>query len=54
MISKQKKRNQIVDSLRGIAILLVILGHTMTSLTSGSQKSIVFNIIWTLQMPLFF
>ena len=46
-------RNQFVDIMRGIAMLLVVLGHTMTGCTTGSQDSVVFNIVWSLQMPLF-
>ena len=34
-------------------MLLVVLGHTMTGCTIDSQKSFLFNIIWSLQMPLF-
>lgn len=50
---KAKDRNQFVDIMRGIAMLLVVLGHTMTGCTIDSQKSFLFNIIWSLQMPLF-
>lgn len=39
--------------MRGIAMLLVVLGHTMTGCTVNSQDSFLFNIIWSLQMPLF-
>ena len=49
-----KTRNQSVDVLRGIAMLLVVLGHTMTVCTAGSEQSFFYNIIWSLQMPLFF
>ena len=52
-MEKEKKRNQFVDIIRGIAMLLVVLGHTMTGCTVASQKSFIFNIIWSLQMPLF-
>lgn len=48
-----KERNQYVDIMRGVAMLLVVLGHTMTGCTLNSEKSILFNIIWSLQMPLF-
>ncbi|HIW50637.1 MAG TPA: acyltransferase family protein [Candidatus Blautia intestinavium] len=48
-----KQRNQTIDILRGIAMLLVVLGHTMTGCTVNSQDSFLFNVIWTLQMPLF-
>ncbi len=46
-------RNNTVDILRGIAMLMVVLGHTMTGSTVDSQDSFLFNIVWTLQMPLF-
>lgn len=48
-----RERNQFVDIMRGIAMLLVVLGHTMTGCTVDSQKSFLFNIVWSLQMPLF-
>ena len=53
MQAKTENRNQFVDIMRGIAMLLVVLGHTMTGCTVDSQKSFIFNIIWSLQMPLF-
>ena len=46
-------RNQFVDIMRGIAMLLVVLGHTMTGCTIGGENSFLFNIVWSLQMPLF-
>ena len=48
-----KERNQFVDIMRGIAMLLVVLGHTMTGCTTGAENSFLFNIVWSLQMPLF-
>lgn len=48
-----KSRNSVVDSLRGIAILMVVLGHTMTGCTVSFENSALLNIIWSLQMPLF-
>ena len=53
MQAKIDNRNQLVDIMRGIAMLLVVLGHTMTGCTVDLQKSFLFNIIWSLQMPLF-
>lgn len=50
---ENKERNSYVDIMRGIAILLVILGHTMTGCTKNSQNSFLFNVVWSLQMPLF-
>lgn len=53
MAEQIKSRNQTVDILRGIAMLLVVLGHTMTGCTIGAEESFLFNIVWSLQMPLF-
>lgn len=53
MAEKADQRNQFVDIMRGIAMLLVVLGHTMTGCTTGSENSFLFNIVWSLQMPLF-
>lgn len=47
------QRNNLVDIIRGFAMLLVVLGHTMSGSTSGFQDSFLFQVIWTLQMPLF-
>lgn len=49
-----KQRSQVIDRVRGVALLLVILGHTMTGSTTQAQSTIVFRVIWSLQMPLFF
>lgn len=48
-----KQRNTFVDIMRGVAMLLVVLGHTMTECTVGSQSTFLYNIVWSLQMPLF-
>ena len=37
---ESKERNQFVDIMRGMAMLLVVLGHTMTGCTVDSQKSL--------------
>lgn len=50
----EKSRNSTVDMLRGMAILMVVLGHTMTGCVTGAEETLLFNIIWSLQMPLFF
>ncbi|WP_321438128.1 acyltransferase family protein [uncultured Bacteroides sp.] len=47
------RRNQIVDIIRGTAMLLVVLGHTLSGCTTAFQDSFLFQVIWTLQMPLF-
>ncbi len=49
-----KQRNNLVDIIRGIAILMVILGHTISNNNiTEYENSIIYKIIWTLQMPLF-
>ena len=50
---KANNRNETVDIIRGFAIILVVLGHTISNLKTEYQDSFFFNIIWTLQMPLF-
>lgn len=49
-----KERNPAIDALRGLAILMVILGHTISGCVVEYERTVVFNIIWSLQMPLFF
>ena len=46
-------RNDIVDSIKGLAMLLVVLGHTISGTVSDYSNTILFQVIWTLQMPLF-
>lgn len=43
-----------VDFYRGIAILLVILGHTIETGTNNYNSTVAFSFIWAIQMPLFF
>lgn len=52
-MGKRKNRNQFVDIMRGIAMLLVVLQHTMSGCTVGAEDGFVFNVAWSLQMPLF-
>lgn len=46
-------RNKIVDIIHGFAMLLVVLGHTLSGSTSNFNDTFLFQVIWTLQMPLF-
>ena len=48
-----KGRNEFVDLIRGVAMLMVVFWHTMTGSTKGYEYSLLTNIIWSLQMPLF-
>ena len=50
----KKKRDLTADYVRSIAMLLVIMGHTIAnSNLTGYENSLLFKIIWVLQMPLF-
>ena len=51
---EKKNRNKYIDYLRGIAILFVVLGHTMTGSSQIADKNLLYNCIWSVQMPLFF
>ena len=46
-------RNSSVDIIRGFAMLLVVLGHTISGTVKEYSDSLLFQAIWTLQMPLF-
>lgn len=46
-------RNNTVDIIRGFAMLLVVLGHTISGTVREFSNSLLFQAIWTLQMPLF-
>lgn len=46
-------RNNTVDIIRGFAMLLVVLGHTVSGCVTEYSDSLLFQTIWTLQMPLF-
>lgn len=47
------KRNITVDIIRGVAMLMVALQHTMSGSTNDAQHSFLFNVVWSLQLPLF-
>lgn len=48
-----KERNNTVDIIRGFAMLMVVLQHTMSDCTSDVNTSLLFQIVWTCQLPLF-
>lgn len=48
------KRNITVDIVRGLAMLMVILQHTISGTSTPLQNTFFFNLIWSIQMPLFF
>lgn len=47
MIEESKKKIEYIDVARGIAIILMLLGHSIT------PKTIAYNIIYSFHMPLF-
>lgn len=48
------KRNQFVDIMRGIAMLCVVLQHTMSGSTIEAEKSFIFNIYGHCNYPCLF
>lgn len=49
----KQKRDGRLDCIKGIAISLVVLGHILQFCYVGYSSTFLFNIIWTLQIPLF-
>ena len=47
------QRDNVVDSIRGFAIIIVMLGHIMTTNTLAGKDTGLFRFIWSVQMPLF-
>ena len=54
MNAETKDRNIAVDIIRAFAIIMVVLGHCISVSSSEYESSLLFQIIWSLQMPLFF
>lgn len=50
-----KKRDSFIDSLKGIAILLVVIGHVVVSMfgEDEAEQNIIFRICYSFHMPLF-
>lgn len=48
-----RNRNITVDVIRGFAMLLVVMEHTLSGTVSEYSDSLLFQITWTLQIPLF-
>jgi len=49
----EHKRNNVVDAVRGFAILIVVLGHMMTGTVNNADGIFLYRMIWSVQMPLF-
>lgn len=48
-----KERDGRLDCIKGIAISLVIIGHILQICYEDYSSTFLYNIIWTLQIPLF-
>jgi len=48
-----KPRDPYLDSLKGFAILLVVLGHSLQSCIPDFDNNVVFRVIYSFHMPLF-
>lgn len=43
-----------IDALRGFAIILVVIGHLVQNNYSDAYHNSIFNVIYSIHMPLFF
>ena len=49
------ERNSQIDALKGFAIILIILGHTIFFIDqSNADKNLIFKLVYTFHVPLFF
>lgn len=48
-----KNRNLNIDALKGFAILLVVLGHSIQTNLTNFDDNIIFRVIYSFHMPLF-
>lgn len=53
LVKDSKKRFTEIDCLRGIAIILVVIGHSFFDKTDFLPQSVIFNAIYNFHMPLF-
>lgn len=53
MQNKVTERDYRFDALKGFAILIIILGHVIQYSLPEYYNTLVFNIIWSIQIPLF-
>ena len=54
LVKSGAKRFTEIDCLRGIAIILVVIGHSFFDKTDFLPQSVIFNAIYNFHMPLFF
>lgn len=48
-----KGRDIRFDVLKGVATLIVVFGHVLQYSINDYEDSLIFNVIWSLQIPLF-
>lgn len=48
-----KTRDVRFDVLKGVATLIVVFGHVLQYSIKAYENSLIFNVIWSLQIPLF-
>ena len=49
-----KKRDNLLDITKGLGIMLVVLGHTLQGYYNDFDHNIIFRVIYSFHMPLFF
>lgn len=52
-IARVRERNQRIDVVRGVAIVLVVLGHAIQSVYPDYENVFLFRLIYSFHMPLF-
>lgn len=50
---QENSRDIRFDTLKGLTTLIVVLGHVLQYCIKGYEDSLAFNVIWSLQIPLF-
>jgi len=50
----EKNRLYYLDTMKGILIILVVLGHAIQSTIPDYQHNFLFRLIYSFHMPLFF
>ena len=53
LFQKNPSREKYIDTLKGVAILLVVVGHSIQTNISDFDSNVVFRIIYSFHMPLF-
>lgn len=53
LFQKNRHRDQYIDALKGAAILLVVIGHSIQENIPNFDNNVVFRVIYSFHMPLF-